>query len=113
MFSCFADDKKVRKIPFKDLEQSNSNKDINNEDINNINVDNLKKMDETALNNLKKKLNIEYRALQYENQVNNDKVILYKSLIEEYKKNVNNEDNEENNINDINNYINIRNSIII
>ena len=41
MFSCFSDDKKNRKMHFKDLEQSNSNKENTNEDLKNINMDNL------------------------------------------------------------------------
>ena len=112
MFSCFSDDKKNRKMHFKDLEQSNSNKENTNEDLKNINMDNLKKMDEAALNKLKIKLNIEYRSLLYDNQINNDKIILYKTLIEEYKKNVNSDEKDENHINELNKYINVRNTII-
>ena len=111
MFSCFAAEKKSRKSVLKDLEEDNKTTTNNNEDNLDINMDNLKKMDEVSLNNLKTKLNSEYRALLYENQINNDKIILYKNLIEEYKKNVGDEDDEEYN-NDMNNYINIRNSII-
>jgi hypothetical protein len=75
-------------------------------------MDNLKKMDEAALNKLKIKLNIEYRSLLYDNQINNDKIILYKTLIEEYKKNVNSDEKDENHINELSTYINVRNSII-
>ena len=112
MFSCFSEDKKNRKMHFKDLEQSNSNKENTNEDLKNINMDNLRKMDEAALNKLKIKLNIEYRSLLYDNQINNDKIILYKTLIEEYKKNVNSDEKDENHINELSTYINVRNSII-
>ena len=111
MFSCFAGKKKNKNSILKDLEEGNKNTTTNNEDISNIQMENLKKMDENSLNKLKTKLNTEYRSLLFENQLNNDKIILYKNLIEEYKKNVGEEDDEEFE-NDINNYINIRNSII-
>ena len=108
MFSCFAADKKKRNSTLKDIEKDN-NKTNNNEDIIDINMENLKRMDENSLNKLKTKLNTQYRAILYENQLNNDKIILYKKLIEEYKNIVNDEDESNNNIN---NYIEIRNSIL-
>lgn len=110
MFSCFAADKKKRNSTLKDIEEDN-NKTNNNEDIIDINMENLKRMDENSLNKLKTKLNTQYRAILYENQLNNDKIILYKKLIEEYKNIVNDEDEDESN-NNINNYIEIRNSIL-
>lgn len=108
MFSCFLAEKKNRKSGIKDIdEEDNTNKINNNEDLLNINMDNLKMLDEKSLSELKIKLNTEYKSILYENQLNNDKIILYKELIEEYKKNVNDESN-----NNINNYIDIRNTII-
>ena len=82
MFSCFVANKKDKKI-LNYTEENNINKAKNNEDITNIHIDNIKKMDENSLNKLKIKLNTEYRAMLYENQINNDKILLYKKLIEE------------------------------
>ena len=110
MFSCFAPEKKKRNSALKNIEEDH-NKINNNEDIVDIHMENLKRMDENSLNQLKTKLNTEYRAILYENQLNNDKIILYKKLIEEYKKTVNEEDNDVSN-NNIKNYIEIRNSIL-
>ena len=111
MFSCFVTEKKNRKYDLKDIkEEDNTNKINNNEDILNINMENLKNLDEKSLSELKIKLNTEYKSILYENQLNNDKIILYKELIEEYKKNVDDVVDESNN--SINNYIGIRNSII-
>ena len=103
--------KKDKKI-LNYTEENNINKTKNNEDITNIHIDNIKKMDENSLNKLKIKLNTEYRAMLYENQINNDKILLYKKLIEEYKTNVSDGFDEKGNIINLNNYISIRNSIL-
>ena len=108
MFSCFVAKKKDKKNKLTIEEENNDNIINNNEDITNINMDNIKKMDENSLNKLKIKLNTEYKSILYENQINNDKIILYKNLIEEYKKHINDENDEKS----INNYISIRNSIL-
>jgi hypothetical protein len=73
-------------------------------------MDNLKKMDENALHKLKTKIDYEYRTALYENQINNDKIILYKKLIEQYKKTV--DEDDEDNTDNINNFIEERNSIL-
>jgi len=110
MFSCYAPEKKSKKQNVNDLEDNKNKSDISNDDISNIHMDNLKKMDENALHKLKTKINCEYRTVLYENQINNDKIILYKKLIEQYKKTVNEDD--EDNTDNINNFIEARNSIL-
>ena len=111
MFSCYSSEKKSTKTPIvHDLEDTKNKSDISTEDLSNIHMDSLKKMDENSLNKLKTKINCEYRTVLYENQINNDKIILYKKLIEQYKKIVNEDD--ENNIDNINSYIEARNSIL-
>ena len=113
MFSCYASEKKEKKSKtpvVHDLEDNKNKYDISNEDISDIHMDNLKKMDENSLQKLKTKINCEYRTVLYENQINNDKIILYKKLIEQYKKTVGEDD--EDNTDNINNFIEARNSIL-
>ena len=110
MFSCYASEKKPKTPIVHDLEDNKNKSNINNEDLSNIHMDNLKKMDENALHKLKTKIDYEYRTALYENQINNDKIILYKKLIEQYKKTVGEDD--EDNTDNINNFIEERNSIL-
>lgn len=110
MFSCYASEKKQKTPIVHDLEDNKNKSNFNNEDLSNIHMDNLKKMDENALHKLKTKIDYEYRTALYENQINNDKIILYKKLIEQYKKTVGEDD--EDNTDNINNFIEERNSIL-
>ena len=110
MFSCYASEKKSKTPIVHDLEDNKNKSDLSNDDLSNIHMDNLKKMDENSLHKLKTKINCEYRTVLYENQINNDKIILYKKLIEQYKKTVNEDD--EDNTDNINNFIEARNSIL-
>ena len=110
MFSCYASEKKPKTPIVHDLEDNKNKSNFNNEDLSNIHMDNLKKMDENALHKLKTKIDYEYRTALYENQINNDKIILYKKLIEQYKKTVGEDD--EDNTDNINNFIEERNSIL-
>ena len=91
-----AGEKRNKRSSLKDLEENN-NKQNKNEEIINIDMDNLKKMDENSLNKLKIKLSAQYRTTLFDNQINNNKIIFYKTLQEEYNTN-------------LMNYIEIRNS---
>jgi len=93
-----AGEKRNKRSSLKDLEENN-NKQNKNEEIINIDMDNLKKMDENSLNKLKIKLSAQYRTTLFDNQINNNKIIFYKTLLEEYNTN-------------LINYIKIRNSIV-
>ena len=110
MFSCYASEKKSKTQIVHDLEDNKNKSGLSIDDLTNIHMDNLKKMDENSLQKLKTKINCEYRTVLYENQINNDKIILYKKLIEQYKKTVNEDD--EDNTDNINNFIEARNSIL-
>ena len=80
MFYCYASEKKPKTPIVHDLEDNKNKSNINNEDLSNIHMDNLKKMDENSLHKLKTKINCEYRTVLYENQISDDKIILYKKV---------------------------------
>ena len=106
MIKCFSRDRKRKESNSKDDEMHNK-KFSYNEDISNLDESHLKKMSEDELNKLKINLNIKYKSILCENQITNDKIALYKKIIEEYKKNVKEETDDN-----LMKFMEVRNSIL-